>query len=85
MKNIIRIIWHTLPLIPIFLHLWYAAFALILLVLLAYIKTQKLAISIAALNSQPSLSLAAQKEVLALQRVRARWLALTFLPQHRDD
>lgn len=75
MKLFLPLVLHVAPLVPLFFGHPYGAVALLLFVLLCYIKVFKL--------RQQLLDLAAQggdpKQEVSIQNALHRWLALTFL------
>lgn len=73
MKTLFHLSW----IVPLFMGYFYLAVALLLLVILTYIKTQKLSANIDHLKQHDSLY--GKREIEKLTRVRKFWRSFTFL------
>ncbi len=70
-------VFHLSPLIPFYLGYKYTGLGMILLVVLAYVKTKKLTAELEEKKGQN----ASARAIKPLERTRDFWWRLTFLPK----
>ncbi|SMF55478.1 hypothetical protein [Pseudobacteriovorax antillogorgiicola] len=72
----IRILFHCIPIVPVFFELYFLTVALVLLVAIFYVKTFKIGQQIEDFPKDGS-----EEELQELKTLRNRWKSLTFLQE----
>lgn len=75
-RNIVRVLFHALPMIPLYFERYYFGVAAILLVALAYIKTKKFELEVQRLKE---LSPPNQDRINESEKIMRRYRYLTFI------
>ncbi len=76
MKQLVLALWHLSPIIPFVMGFYYLGIATLGIVLLPYIKVNKMKYQIDYLDSKPEDH---AKEIESIQNAQIRWRYLTFL------